>query len=297
MPEKDKKNKQLLGIDKANEELLDAQIEAQAASNDLAAEQAAEAQSASDVAEANTILEENPVTPPTQAEILNAELENDQKAAEKSVADSILEYNNELKAAKEEDEKNTRIDRQAAAWNAAGDLAAGIANLVGVSNGASNQQQKTRTFDWMSKADAERDKRRSRMDSLRDKQRSLQNQLQTLKTQGLMNAARANYYNAQAEHWAELDKDKAERTNVMKQHYDNLDQIGKLKAQVAKLTAQNKGKVNDAQIAKINAEIDSIKKKDDVLAAQIKYYDARTANTEARTKQINEGTGLGDDWK
>ena len=102
--------------------------------------------------------------------------------AEKGGAQMILDYKNQM--SEREAEAQRRIDnaQRAARWTGAGELAASIANMIAVGGyGASNQEYKSYSQEWMKKADLDAREHRARMDSMRDRQRALQERLLALK--------------------------------------------------------------------------------------------------------------------
>ena len=99
-----------------------------------------------------------------------------------SFSDIISGYRQQGEQEAAEMQQQINRDQQAARWTGATEMAASIANLIGVgAANASNQQYKTYSQDWMKKADADVRERRSRMDNLRERQRAMEQQLLQLK--------------------------------------------------------------------------------------------------------------------
>lgn len=97
-------------------------------------------------------------------------------------ADIIADNNRRIAEADQEAQQRIAADQKAAKWTGATELAAAIANLVGVGAGnAVSQQYRSHTQDWIQKADADRREHQNRVDNLRDRQRALQQQLAQLK--------------------------------------------------------------------------------------------------------------------
>lgn len=125
-----------------------------------------------------------------------------QQAAEQSGADMVLEMGNQLKEAQQEGEAQVEADNRAARWTSAAELAASIANMIGVGTfGAVNQQYKSYSQDWMKKADQDIREHRSRMDNLNERLRAQKAKLDALKLgnaqalEGLRMRANNNYNN------------------------------------------------------------------------------------------------------
>ena len=125
-----------------------------------------------------------------------------QQTAEQSGADMVLEMGNQLKEAQQEGEAQVEADNRAARWTSAAELAASIANMIGVGSfGAVNQQYKSYSQDWMKKAEQDIREHRSRMDNLNERLRAQKQKLDALKLgnaqalEGLRMRANNNYNN------------------------------------------------------------------------------------------------------
>ena len=128
-----------------------------------------------------------------------------QQAAEQSGADMVLEMGNQLKEAQQEGEAQVEADNRAARWTSAAELAASIANMIGVGSfGAVNQQYKSYSQDWMKKAEQDIREHRSRMDNLNERLRAQKQKLDALKLgnaqalEGLRMRANNNYNDMRA---------------------------------------------------------------------------------------------------
>lgn len=101
-------------------------------------------------------------------------------------ASIVQGYKDELNRAELEHKKQEEIDQKTVAWTGATELAAAIANMVGVGSfNASNQQIHSFSQDWMKKADQDAKLRRQRIDNLRERQRAMEQQGINLRLQGL----------------------------------------------------------------------------------------------------------------
>ena len=105
-------------------------------------------------------------------------------------ADLLKQRGLDVKKAEAEDAELTEGERKAAAWTGATELAAAIANMVGVGSfNASNQKYHSFSQDWMKKADENRKARRKRMDDLRERQNAAGAQLSAIKASGAKDLA------------------------------------------------------------------------------------------------------------
>ena len=105
-----------------------------------------------------------------------------QGEAEKSGADMLIEMGNQIRNTQKEGESQVEADNRAARWTSAAELAASIANMIGVGSfGAVNQQYKSYSQDWMKKADTDMREHRARMDNLNERLRVQKERLNALK--------------------------------------------------------------------------------------------------------------------
>ena len=112
-----------------------------------------------------------------------------------SFADIIGAREREMQQEQAEAERRIAADNRAARWTGLTELAASVANLVGVGGyNAVSQQYKSYSQDWMKKADQDMRENRMRMDNLRARQDALKQQLIQMKMgnagQALQNAQR-----------------------------------------------------------------------------------------------------------
>ena len=99
-----------------------------------------------------------------------------------SFADIIGARERQMQQEQEEAAQRVAADNRAARWTGLTEMAASIANLVGVGAGnAVSQQYKSYSQDWMRKADQDAREHRMRMDNLRARQEALQQQLIQMK--------------------------------------------------------------------------------------------------------------------
>ena len=91
--------------------------------------------------------------------------------------------------AQKEAKQQVDADRKAAKWTGLTELAASIANLVGVGQGAVSQNYRQYSQDWMQKADRDMHYHRARIDNLKERQRALQQRQQQIKLQNNLTLA------------------------------------------------------------------------------------------------------------
>lgn len=102
-------------------------------------------------------------------------------------------------------EAENKATLQAARWTGATELAASVANLIGVGQfGASNQQYKPYSQDWMKKADQDLKYNRARLDNMRDRQRALQQHMIQLRMNDAGHAASMATQAAGAKHQGDV---------------------------------------------------------------------------------------------
>lgn len=102
-------------------------------------------------------------------------------------------------------EAENKATLQAARWTGATELAASVANLIGVGQfGASNQQYKSYSQDWMKKADQDLKYNRARLDNMRDRQRALQQHMIQLRMNDAGHAASMATQAAGAKHQGDV---------------------------------------------------------------------------------------------
>lgn len=149
------------------------------------------------------------------------QLQNERHAG---LADMLIQQRKDFETQNAQDEEQIRNDVKAARWTGATELAASLANLIGVGSfNAANQQYKQYSQDWMRKADADMRMQRARLDNFRERQRAMQMHINQLK-QGDANTA-LNMAMRQA------DADRAARIQQADANY---------KAQLAPLEARYK---------------------------------------------------------
>ena len=114
------------------------------------------------------------------------QLQNERHAG---LADMLIQQRKDFETQNAQDEEQIRNDVKAARWTGATELAASLANLIGVGSfNAANQQYKQYSQDWMRKADADMKMQRARLDNFRERQRAMQMHINQLK-QGDANTA------------------------------------------------------------------------------------------------------------
>ena len=98
-----------------------------------------------------------------------------QNERQADLAGMLLQQRKDFEAQNAQDEEQIKNDVKAARWTGATELAASLANLIGVGSfNAANQQYKQYSQDWMRKADADMRMQRARLDNFRERQRAMQ---------------------------------------------------------------------------------------------------------------------------
>lgn len=122
---------------------------------------------------------------------LAKKLENDEKALDEadesrrqSARDILQGMADLIKDREKEYGDIEKANDRAATWTGLTELAASMANLIGVGQGnAVSQQYHSFSQDWMRKADADIKEHRSKLDDLRNRQRAIRQQYDTLELQ------------------------------------------------------------------------------------------------------------------
>lgn len=111
-----------------------------------------------------------------------ASVEKSLQDEEKTATDALLDYGKYVEETRKENEAQALADKRAARWTGLTELAASLANLIGVgANDASHQQYHSFSQDWMKQADMDARERRNRFQSIRDRQNQMQMNLAALK--------------------------------------------------------------------------------------------------------------------
>lgn len=87
------------------------------------------------------------------------------------IANLVQGYQNDLAEAKKEAELQRQIDTNKSVFAGVTEFVSGLANLIGTTQGAVNQQPRTYAQDWMREADQHRQQERDRLDRMRDRLR------------------------------------------------------------------------------------------------------------------------------
>ena len=181
------------------------------------------------------------------------------RAQNKGFADMLQSMRDEYERQRTEGEQQIKDEQNAAKWTGLTELAASLANMIGVGQGnAVSQTYRPHSQDWMQKADASIKEHRSRMENLRQRQRETELKMAQLRSEGGLAVMKA--------------KQEADEKNAINAYR---------KAQAAYYEAQTEKQRQDAVIAmrKAEAEINAI----NALATQrISSADATTRNAATR---------------
>lgn len=200
---------------------------------------------------------------------------------EKSFADYLQgikdDYERERQAAQQEVEQ----DQRAARWTGATELAAAIANMIGVgSTNAVSQQHKTYSQDWMRKADQDSRERRNRLDNIRQRQRETELKIAQLRSQGGLALAQYDANKRQQDIQNAMAAQKAALDAQYKAGQLTLDQY---KAETERLKAKATADYNAGRLAN-----DTMRAR----ASAASSYSTATYNKE-RTEQLRKSGGSG----
>lgn len=131
-----------------------------------------------------------------------------QKQQDEAYQNQLDNWNTQLQNAEQQQRDVTRLEGQKSIFGAATEFAQALANLHYVGNGASNQQVKNLSQDWMKQVDANREKRKARIDNIRERQRAAEMQLAQLRAGNAqqMNQILYNVDKDRLDRQGELDK-------------------------------------------------------------------------------------------
>ena len=188
----------------------------------------------------------------------NAALQQSQRGG----AQMLLDYAEQLRKAQEEDTDKTAAEQNAVRWTGATELAAAIANMIGVGSfNAVNQQYHSYSQDWMKKADADMKARRARIDNLRERQRAIQRQMDQVRLQQAGQARSDARRLADAAYQQKAAAANANYNTLIKQAAQRLDAEKDainiaLKGQAAEDTKADRAAGRSIQWASLNAQND-----------------------------------------
>lgn len=151
---------------------------------------------------------------------------NEQIAAGKSALSDILLANNaRIKEAEQANLAQAQAEQERSIYTGAGELAAGLINLIGVGNGASNQVYHSYSIDWQRKADQDARERRARIDNLKARRDAIEQQMQQLAMRRKEQADARNFQAEQAEAAREFNaaENEKNREAANTRHQQSLD--------------------------------------------------------------------------
>lgn len=134
-----------------------------------------------------------------QPDLVQTAMMDAQDQERKSFADLLQSMRDDYNKAQAESDEQVKEDLNAAKWTGLTELAASLANLIGVGQGnAVSQQYKSHAQDWMQKADQDMRERRSRLDNLRQRQRDTELKMSQLKASRSLELAKFEMQREQA---------------------------------------------------------------------------------------------------
>lgn len=114
--------------------------------------------------------QQNAATEQAMQDAIDASKTNNQNY-QNFIANLVQGYQNDLAEAKKEAELQKQIDTNKSVFAGVTEFVSGLANLIGTTQGAVNQQPRTYAQDWMREADQHRQQERDRLDRMRDRLR------------------------------------------------------------------------------------------------------------------------------
>lgn len=124
---------------------------------------------------------------------LKTAIDTANKALEDNNREILRGYIRDAELARQENEILSRGETRAALWTGATELGAAIANLIGVSTGASHQQYNSVSDDWMRRADQNRRLRTQRIDSLKARRDAIASEMAKLRSANAKEGAQLQY--------------------------------------------------------------------------------------------------------
>lgn len=174
---------------------------------------------------------------------------------QKSFADMMQDIRNDYQTRISDLDAEEKEQRSNAAWAGATQLAAALANMIGVGSfGAANQTIPTNfSQDWMRKADETRRRKELTKDRLSETRRQLETQLLNLRTQYRIAVAKNDIARAERQVRNEYYRAQAEHQRLMTAYYAAKTQAEKEATQQKAAEAKKKLDLLDAQIKSFEA--------------------------------------------
>ena len=135
-------------------------------------------------------------------------VEKANKAQVESNNTILQRYINDAEAARKENELLGKAERRATRWTGLAELGAALSNLISVTQGASNQQVKFYSEDWMKRSEQNRKDRIRRLDSLNDRRSAIEQQMAALQSSTAKELANVDLNNAMYQNAREEDSAK-----------------------------------------------------------------------------------------
>lgn len=208
------------------------------------------------------------------------------EAQRKYFADYLQEEKDRYERERAEAQEQIRADQQAGRWAGLTELAASVANLVGVGEGnAVSQQYKNYSQDWMRKADEDMRYHRSRIDNLRDRQRAIQQRMLEVEQNNNLRLVDYEMKKRQQEQAARQAQAKLQ-LDAAKAEADRQYKAGLLSARQYEAETKRAVAEDNAQVKQRELGI-----KSGVAASQIRANDARAAKYNADAARGGSGSG------
>lgn len=238
---------------------------------------------------AQTVNPANSAIPGSSADApdpLRDAISNAGEAQRKYFADYLQEEKDRFERERAEAQEQIRADQQAGRWTGLTELAASVANLVGVGEGnAVSQQYRNYSQDWMRKADEDMRYHRSRIDNLRDRQRAIQQRMLEVEQNNNLRLVDYEMKKRQQEQAARQAQAKLQ-LDAAKAEADRQYKAGLLSARQYEAETKRAVAEYNAQVKQRELGI-----KSGVAASQIRANDARAAKYNADAARGGSGSG------
>ena len=193
----------------------------------------------------------------------------------------------EYERQRQEGEQQIKDQQNAAKWTGLTELAASLANMIGVGQGnAVSQTYRPHSQDWMQKADASIKEHRSKMQDLRQRQRETELKISQLRAEGGLAVAQMQAKQRQQAIENEMNRQKLILDERYKAGQMTIDQY---KAETSRLQALATQAYRDAQIKTQNARIANETRRLDL---QEQRLPSQIALDEARKAQAEKAAGI-----
>ena len=214
------------------------------------------------------------------------------EANEANYLDLLENLRRENEASARESQLEADRTRQAAVWSGATELAAAIANMIGVgSHGSSNQTYKQYSHDWMRIASNEAKQARKERHAAQTQRANMEAQFAALKAKNAKDLAAQQLAGIRAVNAAQKNEASARYYNARAEYNNALLEYRNAKLALDQLKAQDASKLNDSKRAKLAADIKVQEERVKEIAARAKNYEEQAKANGARAGLYNSQSG------